>query len=39
MANILLCEACGTGFEHDPDAFAAVCPDCGHRHQPRSGAC
>lgn len=39
MADVLVCEACGTGFEHDPDAYVAVCRECDRRYHPRTGAC
>ncbi|WP_305037647.1 NADH pyrophosphatase zinc ribbon domain-containing protein [Halapricum sp. CBA1109] len=39
MTDVLICAACGTGFEHDADDFTAVCPDCGTRYHPRTGAC
>ncbi len=39
MTTLLRCESCGEGFECADDDFAAHCPHCGARFQPRAGSC
>jgi DNA-directed RNA polymerase subunit RPC12/RpoP len=39
MAQLLVCEQCGTGFEHDATTYGVSCPDCGHRYYPGAGCC
>jgi len=39
VPNLLICPDCGAGVEYDDTTFAASCPECGTRIQPRTGAC
>jgi rubrerythrin len=39
MSQLLVCEACGEAFDHDPADFWADCPACDARYPTRAGYC